>query len=135
VAINSHGQGDDETPGFAPRKDFPMTPSNEPIFSEFASDPEMAELIVQFVSELPDRVGSLMTNWHSQNYPEVKRAAHQLKGASAGYGFPAIGLAASRVESGLRGRSADQITQDAARLIEDIRHLSDLCTRVSASRT
>ncbi len=109
-----------------------MTPRRTPILSEFASDPEMAELISIFVSELPARVGALMSDWRAQDFSAVERAAHQLKGASAGHGFPAIGLAASRVESELRGRSAGRIAQEIPRITEALRDLTELCGRARA---
>ncbi len=115
-------------------KDPSARPDHAPIISEFATDPDMVELVSQFVGELPTRAEALLSEWRAQNFAEVQRAAHQLKGASAGYGFPSIGLAASRVEADLRGRSADQISSDAARIADDIRRLTELCKRASAAR-
>src|ERR1043165_3649358 len=108
-------------------------PKNPPILSEFGSAPEMAELVEQFVGELPARVGEMLDHWRAQNFAEVQRGAHQLKGASAGYGFPSIGLAASKVESSLRGQSTDQVIADAERIAAHIRALAALCGRASAA--
>lgn len=113
-------------------KDFATPASKPPILSEFASDPEMGGLVAQFVNELPSKIESIMDNWRAQNFPEVERAAHQLKGALAGHGFPLVGLAASRLEAGLRGRSAREIEREASRLGGELRALIDLCSRCRA---
>ena len=105
-----------------------------PIVSEFASDPEMAGVIAQFVNELPARARTLLDCWRAQNFTEAERTAHQLKGAGAGYGFPSISLAASRVETDLRGKSAAQVAAEAERIAADVRSLADLCARAVSRR-
>lgn len=107
--------------------------STTPIFSEFASDPDMVGLIQQFVGELPARAEAILGAWRDGKFEETHRVAHQLKGASAGYGFGVIGLAASRVEAGLRGRSLAQIEADTERIGSEIRFLADLCRRATAA--
>lgn len=103
------------------------------IFSEFANDPDMVELIQQFVGELPTRAEAILGAWRAGKFAEAQTVAHQLKGASAGYGFGVIGLAASRVEAGLRGRSIEQIETDTERIDAEIRQLADLCRRATAA--
>src|SRR5712671_2494588 len=99
-SVNSpHGNADLD------RGRYSMTSQREPsrpIVSEFATDPEMAELVQMFITELPGRVASLHAAWTGKKITELTRMAHQLKGASAGYGFPTIGQAASALESRLR---------------------------------
>jgi len=111
-----------------------LVPRRVPIFSEFASDPDMTGLVAEFVQNLPAQVDSLMRDWNAQNFSDVARTAHQLKGASAGYGFPTIGLAASTLEADLRGRSAEQIASHFPRIVADLQHLADLCGRARSSR-
>ncbi len=106
----------------------PHTPR---LVSDFAGDPEMQELVELFVSELPSRVSKLSATWQQAQLDEVKRLAHQLKGASAGYGFPAIGAAAGKLENSLRTLQ----TQDDASLTSLKRELDqriDLCNRAAA---
>lgn len=101
------------------------------LVSEFAGDPDMQELVDLFVSELPDRVARLHSTWNQTQLDEVKRLAHQLKGASAGYGFPTIGAAAGKLEDALHAsNSANQSSLNA--LKRDLDNLIDLCNRAAA---
>lgn len=98
---------------------------HEAVRSEFANDPDMAELIEYFVSEMPKRVDAIDACLRDNRMDELRRLAHQLKGASAGYGFSPIGDAARRLESDLDGRAAlDRIRADVDQLV-------GLCQRVS----
>jgi len=94
--------------------------------SEFAEDPDLKELVELFVSELPERVARLRTGLEGNALEQVQRIAHQLKGASGGYGFPMIGDCAGRVEAAVQTGAA----------IEQIRHcvddLIELCRRAAA---
>lgn len=103
-------------------------PARSPLVSEFADDPEMADLVALFLQELPRRLESMAQLWRQRNFREMERLAHQLKGASAGYGFPAIGLAASKVENQLRAFNTDDPGRLAA-VNGEIKDLVDLCQR------
>jgi histidine phosphotransfer protein HptB len=105
-----------------------QTPPNFPIRSQFADDPEMSELVGMFVSELPQRTGALMDAFRTQQWEIVQRISHQLKGASAGYGFPTIGAAAGKVEEVVKaGPIAD--SGAVSRLDETVKELVSLCQR------
>jgi histidine phosphotransfer protein HptB len=95
------------------------------IVSQYASDPEMAELIELFVSELPQRIEALNSAWNESRMTEVTRIAHQLRGACSGYGFPSLGKAAGALEDGLRTGAAD----GASSLAGEFKALVDLCAR------
>lgn len=97
----------------------------EALRSEFAGDPEMAELIEYFVSEMPRRVDAIGACLRDNRFEDLRRLAHQLKGASAGYGFGPIGDAARRLESDLDSRAA------VDRIRADVDQLVGLCQRVS----
>ncbi len=97
--------------------------STSQLRSQFADDPEMAELVELFVSELPDRVESLERALTSGEFAQLQRLAHQLKGASAGYGFPTIGQAAASIEDALRRG----IESDVAMLQQQVNGLIGLC--------
>lgn len=101
----------------------------KPLTSEFASDPEMAELVTLFLSELPQRISTLADSWRDKKFKEVQRLAHQLKGASAGYGFPTIGLAAGKVENRLRDADPGDAPERLAALNTDLNELVNLCQR------
>lgn len=67
------------------------------------NDPADAELIEYFLSELPERVDTILAAFTNDDYSELQRVAHQLKGAAPGFGFPKIGSQAGLLEQQLRG--------------------------------
>jgi PAS domain S-box-containing protein len=80
-------------------------PREEPesmIVSLYQDDPDMAELIEQFVAVLPERIAELEKAWHGRDWPALTRGAHQLKGSGGGYGFPQISEVAASVEQHAR---------------------------------
>lgn len=99
-----------------------------PIKSHLANDPEMAELLDLFLTELPKRVDSVMGAWRERELSTLRRIAHQMKGSCAGYGFPTLGAAAADVERTLdQGAPLDQIAGEVSELV-------DLCQRALQSR-
>jgi HPt (histidine-containing phosphotransfer) domain-containing protein len=71
-------------------------------FSLDINDPEDAELIEYFLSELPDRVDTILVAFTNDDFSELERVAHQLKGAAPGFGFPQIGTEAGKLEQQLK---------------------------------
>jgi HPt (histidine-containing phosphotransfer) domain-containing protein len=96
------------------------------IQSTFRHDPEMVELIELFVAELPERVRSLQEMFATGDLAGVRRLAHQLKGASGGYGFNSIGDRAGELEAALRASAGIDMVR---RRIDE---LTDLCSRAAA---
>lgn len=97
-----------------------------PIISEFASDSEMHELIRMFVDELPQRIDEFRTAWSDSDAAEVKRLAHQLKGAAPGYGFTPLGTAAHRLEVAL-----EHAQTDLSSVRDEFEALIQLCSRAA----
>jgi HPt (histidine-containing phosphotransfer) domain-containing protein len=58
----------------------------QPLVSELASDPDFAELLAAFVSEMPKRISTLETALTASDLETLARLAHQLKGSAGGYG-------------------------------------------------
>lgn len=113
----------------------PPTPPAQPgapLRSAFAGDPDMAELVRQFAEEMPRRIEALTACWEKQEMEELRRLAHQLKGAGGGYGFGEVGEGARRLEDTIEslarsnGRSSGQALRDA------FEGLMNLCRRVRA---
>lgn len=98
-----------------------------PVRSTFASDPDMSELIQEFAGEMPEKAATLLTLWQQGNRAELKRLAHQLKGAGGGYGFETLGACAARLEAMLNEQNAE-----AERVRERVEELVDMCQRVRA---
>ena len=104
-------------------------PGPRPIVSEFATDPEMSDLVQLFLSELPARVTALESAWRERRIQNVSRIAHQLKGACAGYGFPALGTAAATLESRLRSMNDTGAEAALEKATADFKALIELCAR------
>jgi HPt (histidine-containing phosphotransfer) domain-containing protein len=108
-----------------------MPDENRPpiLRSEFANDPEIGELVEQFVAEMPAKVEALREAFLSGDAARLKTMAHQLKGAAGGYGFPTVGEVARRVEQCLKAEGSPQA------LLEEVRGSLDelvaLCRRVA----
>jgi HPt (histidine-containing phosphotransfer) domain-containing protein len=84
----------------------------------------MVELVEFFVEEVPNRLQSLRDLCESGDREGVQRLAHQLKGASAGYGFEQLGLAAAKVEQPLKGEaSLDDVQGEIDELTELLRRV------------
>ncbi len=91
----------------------PQLDAEGPIVSRFADDEMMAEILDEFIDELPGHateIDAAVAKLDKQDCPEVReklrRRLHQLKGAGGGYGFDIITDAAALAE-GLLKRHAD----------------------------
>ena len=73
------------------------------IRSTMLDDPDMREIIEQFVESLPQQVERMMELLRAQDLIQLRRAVHQLKGAGGGYGFDQItelaAVAEKRIQS------------------------------------
>lgn len=69
---------------------------NEPLVgysvvtSEYAGDPDLADILNDFVNGLPQKLQLMREAHASQDFSTLQRLAHQLKGAGGGYGYPAL---------------------------------------------
>lgn len=78
-----------------------MAPTRElqpAIFSSLAADPLLADLVAEFVTDLPVRIARLKRQFAAHDWPGLNRTAHQLKGAAGSYGFEEITPHAHRIE-------------------------------------
>jgi len=94
-------------------------------FSLDINDPEDAELIEYFLSELPEKVSAITSAVTDENITELGRIAHQLKGAAPGFGFPAIGSAAAQLEGSIR--ELDEASEDMKAVHAEVEGLLSLC--------
>ncbi len=100
-------------------------PNADPVRSEFSDDPDMRELVEVFVDEMPDRIEAIQNTWSEQDLEGLRQIAHQLKGASGGYGFSPLGDVAMELEYSIRETAEiDEIRQHVDELV-------DMCNRVS----
>ena len=91
--------------------------------SEFASDPEMASLMDNFVAGLSGQAASMRQAFQAGCHEELRRLAHQLKGAGGGYGYPSLTDAASVLEEA--AKAADTEAEALA-----LQRLAELCQAV-----
>lgn len=99
--------------------------------STYADDPDMREIVEAFVGEMPDRLAALERAWSEQQLDEVRRLAHQLKGASGGYGFQSVGAAAADLERTLVEMGRGSAGASVASLRREFESLIAMCRRVS----
>ena len=79
---------------------------NEPVRSSFCDDEDFLELIEIFVDGIEEKKPILREFSASDQVEELKVLAHQLKGASAGYGFEELSQIAAELE--IACKSGDQ---------------------------
>jgi PAS domain S-box-containing protein len=101
------------------------SPQQRPaLLSTFQDDPDMLELVEEFSRALPARVEAIEAALSARDFEALRRLAHQLKGAGAGYGYPPITVAAQDVESAVHG------DEPAPGLVERVAELSAICRSV-----
>lgn len=97
-----------------------------PITSELAGDPDMRELIQQFVEGLPRKASQMQDHLAARDIESLARLAHQLKGSAGGYGFSMITEEAAQLE-----RTATT-SRDLEELEKRVREIADMCHRAIA---
>ena len=93
------------------------------VYSRLAGDPDLGEIVDLFVSEMSERVATLLDQLQAQDWESLRRTAHQLKGAAGSYGFDSISPCAGKVESAIRDGESEQ------RICTTVEELVDLCNR------
>jgi signal transduction histidine kinase/CheY-like chemotaxis protein/HPt (histidine-containing phosphotransfer) domain-containing protein len=95
-----------------------------PLYSDFADDPEMDELIAGFVERLPGTLEDIHSALQAGDIERPRRLAHQLKGAAGGYGFMPVSRDAAALEMAV----FDDVTP--AELAAAVERLAHTCSRV-----
>ncbi len=101
----------------------PSPEENAPLVSHLSGDPELQELVDEFVQNLPRKADALKAELARGDLEALSRLAHQLKGSAGGYGFPSITDAARYLEV------TAKTTQDLETLNNQIREIADMCRR------
>jgi HPt (histidine-containing phosphotransfer) domain-containing protein len=98
--------------------------TDEPIRSEFADDPDMQELLQQFLEGLTEYCAQIQQGLDDEDLETLKRAGHQLKGAGGGYGYPAITISGGHLEHAVlqAGSLTDEVRDAANALIQVCRN-------------
>jgi histidine phosphotransfer protein HptB len=100
------------------------TVDSEFLYSSLASDPDLGEIVDLFVEEMPQRVEALTDTLARGDWSELRRYAHQMKGACGSYGFDQLTRPACRVEAACRDDQDEQLIREA------VEELVALCQKV-----
>lgn len=74
----------------------------ERIISLLGDDPDLGDLVEDFVAAMPDRISSIRAAMQSQDLPGLQRLLHQLNGACGSYGFLQLTYEAGECEKMLQ---------------------------------
>jgi len=99
----------------------------EPVFSSLSDDPAMAEIINDFIAELPARIRELEEAAQQDDPTALETLVRRIKGEGSMYGFEVITELASLLESSLVG----QASVKAAR--SSVGALVQLCMQVRST--
>ena len=80
------------------------------ISSEFADDPQLADILPGFIERLPGQVDSLCAALQEERLEEVERLAHRITGVGGGYGYPTLSEAASSLELAAKAQNMGRAT-------------------------
>jgi CheY-like chemotaxis protein len=76
----------------------------ETMVSEFISDPEMAEILGEFVGRLEGQVEAMRQAYENCRWEELQRLGHRLKGAGGSYGYPLLTDAGRQLEEAVKAQ-------------------------------
>jgi HPt (histidine-containing phosphotransfer) domain-containing protein len=69
------------------------------IVSEYIDDPDMGDMIHDFVGRLPEQLAAMRDALAEVRYEDLRRLAHTLKGSGGSYGYPALTETAAIIEN------------------------------------
>jgi signal transduction histidine kinase/CheY-like chemotaxis protein/HPt (histidine-containing phosphotransfer) domain-containing protein len=73
--------------------------TSQPIVSTlFADEPELADLILEFVKKLPDMIKNIETSYAAEKMEELRQEVHTLKGTGGNFGYAELFELAKRIE-------------------------------------
>lgn len=101
-----------------------------PIRSPLADDPDMVEVLREYVVSLETRVRDLEALLAGGDYPAAQRLAHQTKGAGGMYGYAQLSEAAGFLEDAIRERQPPELLQE---LYADFRGIVEAIVEGTAS--
>ena len=87
-------------------------------------EPELFDLVAQFVERLPQQLAGIGLALDEQNWPALKQEVHDLKGLGSSFGFPIISAIAGQIEDQLKLQRYDNISP----LLDE---LNSICQRIT----
>jgi HPt (histidine-containing phosphotransfer) domain-containing protein len=79
----------------------------EIIYSEYADDADLVELIDEFTAGLEADIESMRKALENGDHDGLRRLAHQMKGAGGSYGYPMLTEAAKTIEEAAKAKDND----------------------------
>lgn len=98
---------------------------NEPLLSTLGNDPDLGELVDDYVAGLAGRIADIERAATAGDLPRTEVLAHQMVGSAGMHGFRTIGDAARLVEEAAANG-------DGALVTITVRELAALCARARA---
>lgn len=95
------------------------------LYSSLGADPDLSDLVEDFVGALPQRVVKLRERFDETDWVGLATLAHQIKGAAGSYGFDQLTPYAASLEQAARSAEEAEIRISLAELIR-------LCSRLRA---
>lgn len=81
---------------------------SQPLVSQLLlDDPDLADVVAEFVGELPGRISELRTAFDTLDWELLRTLAHRLKGAGGSYGYPDVSRLAATMEDAFREHRSD----------------------------
>lgn len=103
-----------------------MIAPHAPIYSPLGVDPDFSDLVDMYVGEMPERVLRLQTLFAAAAWDDLRRLAHQIKGAAGSYGFPQITPAAGNLEMSIVAAQCEAVIE------RELEALIALCDAIRA---
>jgi CheY-like chemotaxis protein/HPt (histidine-containing phosphotransfer) domain-containing protein len=104
----------------------PASPTVEVVSNLDLEDPELREIVLQFVADLSNRCGELRLAAEATDWHRLAVRAHSLKGTAAMTGFLQLSEAAGRLEQ-------QAIAKDGASLWELISRVESFCDAIRSA--
>ncbi|MEN1704612.1 MAG: Hpt domain-containing protein [Planctomycetota bacterium] len=105
-----------------------MTGEFDFIYSDLAGDPDMEELIELFADSMQEISKTVAEALDRKDWDGVRRSAHQVKGAAAGYGFANLGSVAATLETMVNRDGTPVETPET--IAKQAHDFVDMCDRV-----
>ncbi len=99
----------------------PSASHPEIIRSSSGDDPDLAEIIGQFVEKLPTQITAMAKALANNDYDELRILAYRLKGSGGGYGYACLTEVARTVEAAAKASD----TEAATLALNELRKLVD----------
>ena len=88
------------------------------ISSQFADDPQLADILPGFVERLPSQLDALCKALEEERLEDAERLAHRLKGAGGSYGYPTLSEVAKSLELAAKAQDMGGATAALAEVKE-----------------